>query len=155
MNTVLPEQKLTAMLDAAVREVTVKTAGIKLRRDEKPPGSGLCTVYIEFRKGFESSLSMCADAAMLVRMARNAMKEDSITPQDLEDFIKEYFNVLCGRISAELYRSTKISSRFSVPEFYAGRFEPEGRIKQLVLNYSDGQRERAQLIHHVPRRGSI
>ncbi len=150
MDTVMSQKELETMLDTAVREVTAKTTGMRLHQDDASQGSQLCTVHIEFRKGFHSSLTLCADASMFVRMTSNAIHGQRITPQVVEDFVKEYFNVLCGRISAILYRTTKISSRFSVPAFYAGRFEPEGKKQQFVLNYSNEQQEGAQLIHHVP-----
>lgn len=149
MDTVMTQRELETMLDRTVREVTAKTAGMSLRQDDSAQGSQLCTVHIEFRKGFHSSLTLCADASMFVRMTSNAIRGERITPQVVEDFVKEYFNVLCGRISSILYRTTKIPSRFSVPAFYAGRFEPEGKTKQFVLNYSNEQQEGAQLIHHV------
>lgn len=149
MDTVMSQKELETMLDKAVREVTEKTAGMSLRKDDAAQGGQQCSVHIEFRKGFHSSLTLCADASMFVRMTSNAIQAEHITPQDVEDFVKEYFNVLCGRISAMLYRATKVSSRFSVPAFYAGRFEPEGKTQQFVLNYSNEQQEGAQLIHHV------
>ena len=40
---------------------------------------------------------------------------------------------------------------FNPPTFPSGRYEPEGQEVQFVLTYSSGQREGAQLIHHVPR----
>lgn len=149
MDTVMSQKELETMLDKTVREVTAKTAGMSLHQDKATQGSQLCTVHIEFRKGFHSSLTLCADTSMFVRMTSNAIHGQRITPQVVEDFVKEYFNVLCGRISAILYRTTHISSRFSVPAFYAGRFEPEGKTQQFVLNYSNEQQEGAQLIHHV------
>lgn len=149
MDTVMSQKELETMLDKAVREVTARTAGMRLRQNSGAQGNNLCTVHIEFRKGFHSSLTLCADASMFVRMTSNAIHGEQITPQVVEDFVKEYFNVLCGSISAVLYRTTRISSRFSVPAFYSGRFVPEGKKQQFVLNYSNEQQEGAQLIHHV------
>lgn len=118
MHTALPQQKLEALLDAAVREVTEQISGICLSPGGEPPGEDLCTVYIAFRKEFRSSLSLRADAAMLARMAQRAIGIEAVTPQDLEDFAKEYLNVLCGHIAAILYRDTKKAARFSIPFFY-------------------------------------
>lgn len=153
MHTALPQQKLETLLDDAVREVTKEISGVCLSPGGGPPGEDLCTVYIAFRKEFRSSLSLRADAAMLTRMAQRAIEVETITPQDLEDFAKEYFNVLCGRIAAIFYRDTKKAARFSVPFFYRGPYEPEGQRRQFVLSYSDEQRQSAQLIHHVPDPG--
>lgn len=150
MNTALSQENLEKLLDAAVREVTEKTTGIQLFQGGKPPSEDFCTVHIAFRKGFRSSLSLCADTSILTSMAQNAIDVEEITSQDMEDFVMEYFNVLCGRIAALFYRATKMRSRFSVPAFYRGRFEPEGQRRQFVLNYSNSQSQSVQLIHHVP-----
>lgn len=151
MNTALPQKELEALLDDAVQEVTAKISGVRLSRGGGPPGGDPCTVYITFRREFRSSLSLQADAAMLCRMARHAMEQEEVSPQDLEDFAKEYFNVLCGKIAAIFFKTTKKPARFSVPSFYWGLYEPEGRQRQFALSYSDGQDRSAQLIHYIPR----
>lgn len=150
MNTALPQKELEDLLDAAVREVTAKIAGVRLSRGGGPPGADLCTVHIAFRKEFRSSLSLRADRSMLTDLARSALEMDKVAPQDLEDFAKEYFNVLCGKIAAIFFKTTKKPARFSVPAFYWGGYEPEGQRRQFALDYSDERGRSAQLIHHVP-----
>jgi len=150
MDTVIEKQQLEEMLDQAVREVTEKTAGIHLHLEADPPVGDLCTVHITFKKGFHSSLTFHADTAMLTRMTRNIVHKECVSDQDLEDFSKEYFNVLCGKIAGLLYKATKVPARFSVPSFHQGRFKPEDQKEQFALNYADEQRENAQLIHHIP-----
>lgn len=150
MHTALPQQQLEALLDDAVREVTEQLSGVCLSPGGEPPGEDLCTVFIAFRRGFRSSLSLRADTALLARIAQEAMGAETVTPQDLEDFIKEYFNVLCGHIAAILYRNTKIAARLSVPLFRRGPYEPESCQRQFVLNFSDERQQSAQLIHYVP-----
>ena len=152
MDTAMSQQNLEEMLDTVVREVTESTAGIRLYHDTQPPAGDLCTIYISFQKGLRSSLSLCAEAAMLKRMTQNFIQSEDVTLQDLEDFSKEYFNVVCGRVAAILFKTTKLAARFSVPDFYQGRYSPEGFRDQFVLTYSSDQRENAQLTHHVPRR---
>ena len=109
-------------------------------------------MYITFKNGFQSSLTLWGNISLLARMARSALREEHLTRQDLEDFSKEYFNILCGKIAALLFQATKVPARFSVPALYQGRFEPEGRSRQFVLTYTDGQRQGVQLVHHVPNR---
>lgn len=150
MDTAMTQEQLEKMLDKAVREVTEKTAGVQLHLDSVPPDGDLCTVHITFKKGFHSCLTLCADKAMLTRMARQVIRQDLVSAEDLEDFSKEYFNILCGRIAALLFQATKVPTRFSVPSFHRGRFEPEDHRKQFALTYADDQREGAQLIHHIP-----
>lgn len=151
MNTGLTKETLQKILDQALQDVTERTSGVCLRQGARTPGEDLCTVHITFDKGFDTSLTLCADTSLLARMARNSFHEDSVTPEDVEEFSKEYFNVLCGKIVGAIYQATQVPAHFSPPEFYHGRYEPEGQEIQFVLTYSDEYSEGAQLIHHVSR----
>ena len=153
MDTAMTQEELEEMLDRAVREVTEQTAGVQLQPGGELLGKDLCTVHISFRRGFRTSLTLCADTALLARMARNALGEEALTDQDLEDFGKEYFNILCGKIAAVLFQNTKVPARFSVPAFYRGRYAPENHQAQFMLTYANEHQEGAQLTHHVPRSG--
>ena len=150
MNTTLAKEELAQILDQAVQDVTERTAGVRLRQMEQSPGEDLCTVQITFDKGFRTSLTLCADTGLLYRMACNSFHEESVSPEDLEEFSKEYFNVLCGRIAGAMFRATQVPAHFGPPTFYHGRYEPEGREIQFVLTYCDEYCGGAQLIHHVP-----
>lgn len=151
MDTVMTQEELKEMLDGIVREVTEQTTGVTLFPGGELRGERLCTVYITFNKGFHTSLTLCSDVTLLIRMARNALELEEPTAQELEDFCKEYFNILCGKIAAFLFRNTKVPARFSVPTFYRGRFTPEEHQTQFVLTYADKYRDGIQLVHHVPR----
>ena len=150
MNTAATKEELARILDQALQDVTERTAGVRLRQGEQPLGEDLCTVHITFDKGFGTSLTLCADTSLLARMARNSFHEEAVTPEDVEEFSKEYLNVLCGKIVGAMYRATQVPAHFGAPVFYHGRYEPEGQEAQFILTYADEQREGAQLIHHVP-----
>lgn len=151
MNTAMEREELERILDQAVQDVTERTAGVRLHQGSQSPGEDLCTVQITFDRGFRTSLTLCADTGLLYRMACNSFHEESVSPEDLEEFSKEYFNVLCGRIAGAMFQTTKVPAHFGPPAFYHGRYEPEGREIQFILTYSDDQCGGAQLIHHVPR----
>lgn len=151
MNTAITKEELEQILDQALQDVTERTAGVRLYQGDQPLGTDLCTVHITFDKGFGTSLTLCADTSLLVRMARNSFHEDAITQEDVEEFSKEYLNVLCGKVVGAMFRATQVSAHFGTPVFYHGRYEPEGQDAQFILTYSDGLSEGAQLIHHVPR----
>ena len=153
MNTAISQQELANLLDQAVREVTEQTAGVRLHQGGTSLGRDVCTVHISFRKGFHTSLTLCAETELLARMARNTIGLEELNDQDLEDFSKEYFNILCGKIAAILFRTTKVPARFSVPSFYRGRYSPEDYRTQMVLTYCDDEKKGAQLTHHVPPPG--
>lgn len=150
MNTAMAKDELEQLLDQAVQSVTERTAGVRLHQGEQLSGKDFCTVLITFDKGFHTSLTLCADTGLLYRMACNSFCEDSISPEDLEEFGKEYFNVLCGKIAGAMYQSTRIPAHFGPPVFYHGRYEPKGFDIQFVLTYSDERCGGVQLIHHVP-----
>ena len=150
MNTAIAKERLAEILDQALQEVTERTAGVRLNQGDQSLGEDLCTVHITFDKGFNTSLTLCADTSLLSRMARNSFHEDEVAPEDLEEFSKEYFNVLCGKIAGAMFQATQIAAHFGPPMFYQGRYEPEGQEVQFVLTYSDEHSEGAQLIHHVP-----
>lgn len=150
MDTAMPKEELREALDRVVREVTEHSAGIRLVQGDYAPGDDLCTVHIGFQRGVCSSLSLRADSSMFARLARFMLEEENVTPQDMEEAAKEYFNVLCGSIARALYQATRVACRFGVPDFYWGSFSPKDHEEQFVLSYSSGQDEAAQLVHHVP-----
>lgn len=150
MNRIMTKEELEQILDQAVQDVTERTAGVRLHQGEQSPGDDLCTVQITFDKGFHTSLTLCADTRLLYRMACNSFHEESVSPEDLEEFSKEYFNVICGKITGAMFRATQVPAHFGPPVFYRGRYEPEGREIQFVLTYTNEYCEGAQLIHHVP-----
>ena len=86
---------------------------------------------------------------MFVRLTRGMMQREDVTDRDVEDFTKEYFNVLCGKVAGAMFQATQVPAHFGPPAFYHGRYEPEGREAQFVLTYCDEHSEGAQLIHHV------
>lgn len=150
MNTAMEKEALERILDQAVQDVTERTAGVRLHQGEQSPGKDFCTVQITFDRGFHTSLTLCADTGLLYRMACNSFHEESVSSEDLEEFSKEYFNVLCGKIAGAMFRATKVPAHFGPPVFYRGRYEPKGFEIQFVLTYSDEFFRGVQLIHHVP-----
>lgn len=146
----MTKEELEKVLDQAVQDVTECTAGVRLHQGTQSPGEDLCTVQITFDRGFRTSLTLCADTGLLNRMASNSFQEESVSPEDLEEFSKEYFNVLCGRIARAMFQATQVPAHFGPPVFYRGRYEPEGSEVQFMLTYFDDDCGGAQFIHHIP-----
>lgn len=153
MNHVLTKEQLESILNNALKDVTEQTAGVRLHEGGEPLGEDLCTVNITFEHGFETGLTLCADTSLLKRMAGYSFREENVSALDLEDFGKEYLNVLCGKVVSAVYKICGIPARFGTPTFYRGKYEPAGRRAQFVLTYSDDLNEHAQLIHHLPENG--
>lgn len=149
MNTI-SQDILDTVFDEVTRQVTENVGGIRLYRGDIPPSGELYTVHAAFQRGFHSSLSLCADASVFTRLTQYIMQDTNVTPQDIEDFSKEYLNVLCGHVASRLFQVTKVASRFGIPSFHSGRYQPEGQEDQFVINYFSDKNEGVQLIHHAP-----
>lgn len=149
MNTVMPQKGLEDIFDEITREVTECAGGISLFRGESCLTGKLCTVSVAFVRGFHTCVSFCAEEPLFTRLTQYMMQNTEVTPQDVEDFTKEYFNVLCGHIAARLFRETKISSRFGVPVFYQGCYIPDGHGDYFAINYTSDRNENAQLMHYA------
>lgn len=150
MDIAVAREVLIEIFDQTAREVTEQEGGIHLRTGNTPPDGELCTVSISFTRKFHSVLSLCAETDLFVRLTQGMMREGTATPQDIEDFSKEYFNVLCGRIASRLYQETKIPYRFGIPSFYRGRALPDGYWEHFALIYKSDENRSAQLIHYMP-----
>ena len=65
MNHAMTKEELEQILDQALQDVTERTAGVRLHQGEQPPGEDLCTVHITFDRGFNTSLTLCADKSLV------------------------------------------------------------------------------------------
>lgn len=154
MDRVMAREELSALLDQVTREITRREAGICLRLTEpapEGPGDDPCTVYITFDRGMDTTLSVCADASMFVRLAQGMIGIDDLPPGIVEEVAKEYLNVLGGQVLSRLFETVRKPARFGVPAFCRGRYAPEDHGGHIVLDYTGDRGERARLIHHVPR----
>ena len=97
-----------------------------------------------------ASLLIPGDPALLQRLTQRFMQQNQVDPQDVEDFTKEYFNVICGRVVSQLFQTAHIRSRFCIPRFCRGRYVPAGEgTCRCVLNYVSNCKEGVQLIHQT------
>ena len=128
MDTIVSREELEKMFGQTLQEVTRRVGGIHLRQKDSPPEGELYTVYVKFDRGVQ----------------------EEVTYQDMEDFSKEYFNVVCGHIVAKLFETTKRAYRFSVPGFCSGRYQPKEHAEHFALSYAGDRDEGAQLIHLLP-----
>ena len=102
LDTVVPQEGLKEIFDQITRGVTQQAAGISLKQGNSEPTGEMYTVYAAFERGFRTSVSLCAEASLFARLTKYMMQEEEITHQDVEDFSKEYFNMLCGQIASRL-----------------------------------------------------
>lgn len=135
MATVLTQELFQNVVDQALREVITQMSGIALIRGGSPPSGELCTVYTAFDGNFQASLLMCADNGMFIRMAQRLTHREQVAKEDIEDAVKEFFNVLCGHIAVDLFRATQLKAHFHIPYYVEGCHIPNEQEWPLVLNY--------------------
>ena len=147
----ISQREIRDILDQVMREITSRMTEIYPCKGESVLSNDICTVHTTFEGGYSATLTMCVDTALLTRLTRQAIEEEEVSPQDIEDFAKEYFNVICGNIVNKVFQLAHVASRFHIPSFCVGRRAPseEGRCR-CVLNYTSSRNEGAQLIHEPP-----
>ncbi len=151
MNALTPKE-IQDILDGVMQDVPNRIASIQLQKQDtflSNNVNNLCTIHTTFEGGYHASLALCADACLLMRLTQHFMQEEIVTSQDIEDFAKEYLNIICGRIVAGLFRSAHISSRFHIPSFSLGRYIPDDVSSCCILNYTSNCNEGVQLIHQT------
>lgn len=146
----LTQIQIRDIVDQVMCDVTQRIGGAPLQRWDGALSGDICTVRTVFEGGFEGSLTLCAQTALLVRLTRIFLQEESVSGQDVEDFTKEYLNIICGQVVAKLFQQAHVSARFQIPIFLAGRHEPaQLGAQRCVLSYFNGCNECAQLIHQL------
>ncbi len=146
---VLSEARLRELYAQSARYVTERLSGILLSEDAAPLRGEVYTVYTYFeRGGIRSGLALCGEAELFLRLTKRMMRSDQVEPQDVEDFSREYFNVLCGRVTSAVFQETKVAARFQIPSFCRGRYRPEDGWESWALPLRSDQDERALLIHY-------
>lgn len=147
----LPLCEVQNVLDSVMRDITNRVANIQLCKKDSVLSNNICTVHTVFEGNYHASLTLCADTSLFIRLTKNVMQEEKVAQQDIEDFSKEYFNVICGQVVAHLFEDTHLSSRFQIPTFYVGQHLPDGQNdSRLVLRYTSNCNECAQLIYQIP-----
>lgn len=146
----LTQAELYRIMDQAVREITDPMTPLSVCPGESPLSSDVCTIQTTFEGGYQAYLTLRADTALLIRLAKQELEEETVTREDLEDFAKEYFNVICGRITAQLFRAARITSRFRIPSVRIGAEYGARQGDSYVLRYASGHNEGIQLIHQGP-----
>ena len=143
----LTEQEFLSISDQALRKITHHMGRVRLFSQQPEPSEDMCTVYTTFEGDYQGSLILCMDTEFLLHLAQQVLDANDVTPQDMEDTAKEFFNVLCGNVSAGLHQSAGLSTRFRIPQFRCGPVAPVPEPCR-VLFYTSCRQEGLQLIHY-------
>lgn len=145
------KQEIPDILDCVMQEITSRMVGIQPIEREDILSEDVCTVCTTFEGGYHANLVLFLDTALLRRLTQQAMEEEEVAQEDVEDFAKEYLNVICGKVVARLFQTAKISSRFRIPVFNMGRCVPDTdhEVCEYVLSYISEDNKGVQLLHQL------
>lgn len=146
----LTQKEIQDILNCAMQDITNRMTSISPCEHDAAFSGDICTVHTTFEGGHHATLTLYMDMALLQRLTQRVMQQNQVEPQDVEDFTKEYFNVICGQVASKLFQTAHIRSRFCIPRFCRGRYVPkdEGDCR-CVLDYVSNCKEGVQLIHQI------
>lgn len=134
--------------DALVCQLMEECAGIRLAQQEASQAlEQFAEVYTEVDGTYHALLTFRAEWPLFRQLTENMLGEPISEPDDVEEYTKEFFNVLCGRLVSEIFILTKSPARFYPPCFLLEACEipcDEGAFTS-VLSYRDEEGDRAEL----------
>ena len=116
---------LYSVIDETVVGITKKIADISLSpcaqpRDPIAPNWSATKVEVTGLKDMRFFLYYQANPRLLCAIARRMKGRPVENSEDMGVYIKEYFNIICGRAISRINREKKYAMRFGVPSYYAG-----------------------------------
>lgn len=151
--SLVKEDDLQELIDETIQKSVWETARIHLRHCESNNVSkkDLCTVYTTFDGGYKVRFVFCAERAFMKRIAGNMLGEPVTDAGDIEEYMKEFVNVICGHVVAAVFKRTKTAARFHCPDFAEGCYVPahdkHGTDKIITTSYIDEYSEIATVLN--------
>ena len=115
----IPAERVQELIHSVTVRITQQVAQINLQIGEHPPHpkGDLCAVYTTIEGTYHARLVLCAERLFLQRMTENMLGDPMHYPDDLEEYSKEFFNILCGRIVGEICQANNAHVTFHPPSF--------------------------------------
>lgn len=115
----IPAERVQELIHSVTVRITQQVAQINLQIGEHPPPpkGDLCAVYTTIEGTYHARLVLCAERLFLQRMTENMLGDPMHYPDDLEEYSKEFFNILCGRIVGEICQANNAHVTFHPPCF--------------------------------------
>jgi len=131
-------ESIQDLLDEVIKDITKRMAGIDLERatDNVLPSDGKISALIAEVSGPDGfTLVYNAENALLWEIAQK-MKHRPVEDMDeVGEYTREYFNVICGHVISQLNRQNKSTLRFALPQYLPFPFGDKGSRNVLVLYY--------------------
>lgn len=132
------------ILESAICDITQRLSGISLEKAitaDKISSeiASLCAVT----SGSYQITIICHGELQLFRRIAEKMKRRPIENDDeVEMYLKEYFNIVCGHVISRVNSATKESARFGIPQYHRGFYYADGcrdAVVELSFHSNDGR----------------
>lgn len=150
----IKEESLQPLINETIEDLFWDIAKIRLRRCEHCDklSEELCSVYTTFSGGYQIRFVFCAELGMMKRIAENIAEEPVDDKEYIEEYMKEFLNIICGHVVASVFRKTKKTARFHCPCFEGRLYIPEaanarGTDQIMKTQYIDDYAENALLMN--------
>jgi hypothetical protein len=136
------------MAELLVCEIMDQMAGIQVSRCSggETPAQEMDTVGGYVAGGYQMEVFLRAEPALFRRIACNLIGGEPDSPEEIQDYAMELFNVLCGRFVSEVSRTTHVPAYFEPPMYFKdardGGASPGEPMSTLF--FESDQKERAE-----------
>lgn len=140
-------KEMQGVLNTVMIYITEEMAGIHLKSKENISINDACTVNVVFEGNCDVKLSLCADKLFFMRITKGVLQEDDVTEQDIQDTAKEYLNVICGKLIAQIFHTKYKPTRFKLPIFENGEHIIDDNVEHVYQAcYSNEYNENMMLV---------
>lgn len=126
------------MVEETLRSMLYQIAGINVhhchqRWNEKNiKEKELYTVYTSFHGAYHTRFAFCTEMSVMRRITEKMLDEKDCSLEDIIDSVKEFINILCGHIVGAIFKRTKVTARFHIPDFVEGLYIPKGENENMI-----------------------
>lgn len=127
MNAIYNENlKINKIFEDVIVSVSKKLMQIELESDLKEvEEDNVITITLVSFGVFNSRIYCYLEKDLVVEMINKMTRGEPILEGEIDLYLKEYLNVICGRAISEINNIVGTASRFTVPDIYQGYKEIE------------------------------
>lgn len=145
------EKTLHDLIEETIRKMFWEVAKVHLKHCNyvNECCEDLCTVYTTFNGGYDVRFAFCAERSFMKRITENIAEEPVTDQEDIEEYMKEFINVICGHVVSIVYYKTKTGARFHAPRFTDGFYlPPEGDNEKIITTRYTNEYDEAAMLSH-------
>lgn len=130
---------IQAMIEELLRSMLHEVADINVHHchqkwnEKKIIDRQMYTVYTSFHGAYYARFAFCAEMDIMKRITEYMLGEKDNSLEDIIESVKEFINILCGHIVGTIFKRTKATARFHIPDFAEGIYVPKGENQNMIV----------------------